>query len=308
MRSAIATSDFTRWRVAARTLLAGKVAPREVAWVADGATPGLFDADPVAAAVGESTAQVPRQFVRLAHEAVLHRDPSTHAVLYRVLWRIAHGERVLEDPLDPDARLLGLRVGEVTRDLHKMHAFVRFRQVGEQFVAWYAPDHHIVERASPFFRERFNGMTWTILTPDRSVSWDQRELVFGPGAPRSAGPAGDDLEELWQTYYASIFNPARANPRVMRQHMPARFWPQLPESTAIRRCRRGRASGEHMVVLPPRSRPDRDRSRRRARHPRDAARRRARLYRVRAVRSRHPDRVRRRRTGRSARPRRRATG
>jgi DNA polymerase len=41
------------------------------------------------------------------------------------------------------------------------------------------------------------------------------------------------LEDLWRTYYASIFNPARAKPRAMRKEMPARYWPAMPETDLI---------------------------------------------------------------------------
>ena len=147
----------------------------------------------------------------------------SHALLYRVLWRITHGEHdLLDDAVDPDVRQLVLRSAHVRRDEHKMHAFVRFREVDGHFVAWYAPDHFVVHRAAEFFRERFHGMKWTILGPDESVSWDGVALTFGPSVPRHSAPPPDELDGVWRTYYASIFNPARANPTVMRQHMPAR--------------------------------------------------------------------------------------
>ncbi len=104
----------------------------------------------------------------------------------------------------------------VTRDAHKAKAFVRFRKVAaasvsnqESFIAWHRPDHFILRLVAPFFSRRFQGMNWTIMTPDESVSWDQKELRYGPGVPRSQSPSEDELEDLWKTYYASIFNPAR---------------------------------------------------------------------------------------------------
>lgn len=252
MRSEVAARDFSAWRTTARALLAEEVPPESVLWVAPGSTGSLFDAGPRAPSTG-SPAKVPRRFVLLAEQAVLHRDATTHDVLYRLLWRLTHGEHeLLDDTMDGDVRTLNLRVGEVKRDLHEMHAFVRFRRVetddGEHYIAWYAPDHHIVERAASFFRERFHGMHWTILTPEQSVTWDGHALAWGPGVPRHAAPEADELEELWRTYYVSIFNPARVNPRVMRQHMPARFWPQLPETAEIADLvANARPRVEHMV-------------------------------------------------------------
>ena len=67
-------------------------------------------------------------------------------------------------------------------------------------------------------------MRWTILTPDTSVSWDGVEACFLPGVPRSAAPSADELEDLWRTYYASIFNPARLKLNHMRAEMPRKHW------------------------------------------------------------------------------------
>jgi DNA polymerase len=47
--------------------------------------------------------------------------------------------------------------------------------------------------------------------------------------PREAAPQQDELETMWRSYYGSIFNPARVNPRAMRAEMPVRYWQNLPE-------------------------------------------------------------------------------
>lgn len=235
-----ASTEITTWREEMRGLLAADVPPAEVAWVAPGGPGLLFDEPAFAKGSVPGTARVPKRFVAIADNAVLHREPGAHALAYRVLWRLTHGEPdLLDDAADPDVRALVLRSKAVHRDLHKMHAFVRFRQVEDEgdeprFVAWFQPDHHILERAaSEFFVERFASMRWSILTPEASAHWDGETLAFGPGVPRHDAPAADAYEEMWKTYYASVFNPARVNPRVMRQHMPSRYWPSLPESAII---------------------------------------------------------------------------
>ena len=82
-------------------------------------------------------------------------------------WRITHGERaLLEICVDPDVRHAVQMAKAVRRDVHKMKAFVRFRQVAgvepEQFVAWFEPQHHVVGAVAPFFRARFASMRWSI--------------------------------------------------------------------------------------------------------------------------------------------------
>ena len=82
-----------------------------------------------------------------------------------------------------------LQAGEmakaVRRDIHKMHAFVRFREVDGHFVAFFEPEHHIVRRAASFFVNRFTNMRWSILTPDLWIHWDGERLEEGPGATRA---------------------------------------------------------------------------------------------------------------------------
>jgi DNA polymerase len=162
------------------------------------------------------------------------------------VWRVLNGEReLLEVASDPLVHRLGLMQRAIWRDLHKMHAFVRFRRIedasGERFVAWFEPDHHILASAAPFFVERFGSLTWSILTPRGSAHWDRRSLRLGPPARREDAPAGDAFEEGWLGYYESTFNPARVNPEAMRPRCPRNtggICPKLRRSPASSKVRR----------------------------------------------------------------------
>ena len=118
-----------------------------------------------------------------------------------------------------------------------MRAFVRFRRIeddaGERYVAWFEPSHFIVERNAPFFVRRFTGMRWTILTPQATADWDGERLAIGPGASKADAPAEDAAEELWKTYFRSIFNPARLKVKAMTAEMPKKYWRNLPEASLI---------------------------------------------------------------------------
>jgi len=181
---------------------------------------------------------VPRAFGEAVGQAFYHRSPHRLELIYRVLWRLLHENRdLLEITTDDDTHALLQMAKAVKRDVHKMHAFVRFRKrVGEDgsehFIAWHRPDHHIVPLATPFFVERFQVMKWSILTPDESVHWDTRELTYGPGV--DANPlATDALEDVWRTYYAHTYNPARLAVKTMKKELPVRHWATLPEAQMI---------------------------------------------------------------------------
>jgi DNA polymerase len=231
---AVAVSGLADWRESARSLLAQEIRPDEVVFH-DAGQDSLFSPPP---ALQRTPTKVPKEFLELAADVACHRHPQRWPLLYRVLYRVTHGERhLLHIDVDPDVRELFLMQKAVKRDIHKMHAFVRFRKVEnvepEEFVAWHRPDHDIVERVGPWFARRFGAMRWTILTPHRGVQWDTHELRYGPGVPQREAPASDDLEELWRAYYASIFNPARLMVKAMKTEMPVRHWATLPETRLI---------------------------------------------------------------------------
>ena len=233
-------TDFDGWRNAARQLLRDGVAPDAVDWVA-GEASSLFaapaSADPVPASAAGATPRVPAEFIRLARDVILHREPQRFALLHRLLVRLIEEPRLLDVASDEDVARARLMQKAIDRDIHKMHAFVRFRETtmddGLVYVAWFEPAHYIVEAAAPFFVRRFASMRWSILTPDASAYWDGATLRFGPGATRADAPNGDALEAQWRTYYASIFNPARLKTHSMQAHMPKKYWHNLPEAQLI---------------------------------------------------------------------------
>lgn len=230
--------DFHGWREAARGLLAAEVPPQDVSWHVAGEPCSLFDDEPLRPATASaSTLRVPSGFIDLARRVALHRGPARFALLYRLLWRLRLEARLLDLTVDEDVARAHALERAVERDIHKMRAFVRFRAArgmqAQRFVAWFEPEHHIVAANAGFFVRRFANHPWSILTPERSVHWDTRSLTFGPGARRSDAPADDAAEDLWRSYYASIFNPARLKVPAMLAHMPKKYWRNLPESELI---------------------------------------------------------------------------
>ena len=250
--------ELPAFRRAARGLLARGVEPRDVHFEEASETQGslLEPGAPEAAPDGAPVQGVPSAFLLLAEAVACHREPARWALLYRVLWRLVRGgERaLLEVDSDPDVHRLRMMEKAVSRDAHKMKAFVRFRRVErdgeEHFVAWHRPDHRVLRRVAPFFAQRFPSMRWSVLTPDASAHWDLERLSFGPGVPRSEAPEGDVLEELWAGYYAPTFNPARLNLRAMRAEMPKKHWATLPEARLIPALTRAAGARVERMVRP----------------------------------------------------------
>ena len=226
-----APDDFEGWRDAARDLAEAGVPASAIIWQVEGGGRDLFASE--GDRPGAPSFPVPRGFVGLAKDVVCHTDTERFALLYALLLRIKADRHALEDEADPLVRRVQGLAKAVRRDIHKMHAFVRFREIEGRFVAFFEPGHHIVRRAAGFFVNRFTNMRWSILTPELSIHWDGETLSEGPGATRADAPAGDPLEKTWRTYYASIFNPARLKVGAMLKEMPKKYWRNMPETSLV---------------------------------------------------------------------------
>ncbi len=257
-----AADDFDGWRAAVRALVRDAVPPEQVVWQVGDAAADLFGGAAEERAEGGDAApgarfSVPRAFVDLAKKVVLHRDPERFALLHRLLVRLRDQPKLMDDQADLLVRKLEGHAKEVRRDIHKMRAFVRFREIesaeGPRYVAWFEPDHHIARANAGFFVDRFTSMRWSILTPALSIHWDGERLTEGPGATRADAPDGDPVEEVWEGYYAAIFNPARLKVGAMLKEMPRKYWKNMPETTLVPALIAGAQAREVAMVSEARS-------------------------------------------------------
>lgn len=252
---------FEAWRDKARELLQHGAAPEDVDWVDASQTASLLAEPPAELPpVPNPAVRVPADFLSLAANVCAHTDERRFAILYRYLHRLTLGgeKHLLSMPSDRDVNQCNIWAKAVSRDIHKMHAFVRFRLVGvseesgrEQFVAWFEPEYRITRLAAPFFMKRFASMDWSILTPEECASWDGENLTFMPGMSRHDAPAADAHDDLWRTYYRSIFNPARLKVKAMRSEMPLKYWKNLPEANIIPGLVNGSASRVQSMIDTP---------------------------------------------------------
>ncbi len=243
--------DWDGFRAAARTLALDGVAPEQAAWsVAEPAD--LF------AAVNDGAPQpppgraftLPRALVELAQTVIQARAAERFALLYGLVFRAHGGERhLLEQVADPAVARANRLAQAVRRDTHRMRAFLRFHEVpggadhGEarRFVAWFEPEHFIVEANAGFFARRFAAMAWSVVTPYRSVHWDGAALAFAAGVDPRQVPDDDRLATYWQAHFSGDCNPGR----------PQKYWRNLPEPAAIPDPIRAAQGGTESMVEPP---------------------------------------------------------
>lgn len=233
---------FSIWQQFARSALQLHWLPNELIWKEEAdeqSELSLFNNANLLKEIDAKTKfLVPRDFILIAKRVACYQ-PSPWSLLYHILWRLTHGEpHLLKISTDPLIRELEEKDKAVRREIHKMRAFIRFKEVilselsQPWFVAWFEPKHHILEMNANFFMGRFTSMFWSILTPYRCMHWDQQQLLFTPGVSQPS-ELNDKVEKLWKTYYANIFNPARIKIKAMQKEMPLYYWKNLPETSII---------------------------------------------------------------------------
>ena len=251
-----AFSSFEAWRNAVRPLLAAGVRPGETRSAGERTGPGSARLE----------VRLPGPTMQLLDSLACYRHAGRWELMYALAWRILYeNPRLLEDAADRDVARARAMDSAVRRDIHKMHAFVRFKEIGAaggapSYFAWFEPQHEILRTGAAFFVKRFRNMPWTIATPDGAAVWDGTQLCIVASPPSTANRVPQDgCDDLWRTYYRSICNVARINPAAMQREMPRLYWRNLPEAAEIdalirdgrsRFAQRQRESGEPDGALP----------------------------------------------------------
>ncbi len=261
---AITVNNFDDWRNASRRLLANQISPEKVSWQSHQQA-GLFDSGLKALQSADRSASVPAEFLSQARQAACYVDRTQPcrkwAILYSLLWRLVYVDRcTLLLKSDPEVQALRSMSKAVSRDIHKMKAFVRFQSAATiddalqgrhqehmHYNAWFEPAHDIIEPIAPFFVKRFTGMHWSILTPVGCAHWNQSELRLTKGVSKPDIKT-DDFDDFWRAYYRSIFNPARLKEQAMQSEMPKKYWKYLPEASCIKELSRNASVNTQAMV------------------------------------------------------------
>lgn len=230
---------FEGWRAAARELILAGTAPQKIHWTESTSLLSFETTAEIKDAPALKNLTVPPEFMNLAESVAYARDEDRWQLLYRILFRLQHeNPNLMKISVDSDIHRALLIEKSVRRDVHKMHAFVRFKLAlidgEEHYIAWHKPEHPCVRPATPFFARRFGDKKWSIFTPEESAHWDLQNLTFGPGMAQHQFQTEDEWDEVWKTYYKSIFNPARIKIKMMKSEMSPKYWASMPETSLIR--------------------------------------------------------------------------
>ena len=245
MNPTVVARNFQEWREAARVLLKQRVTPESIEWSDSDVHQNLLaeslprqQSELAAHPELEVEVRMPSQVLRILEMAACFRAQDRYAFLYKVVWRWAKGQREVLSAADPDGARLHKMVKTVRREIHKMNAYLRFRErpveaEAPRFVAWFEPEHDVLTQVAHHFSRRMGKTTWMIGTPQATMLWDGKTLHAGPQLMSGPEDIDDRGEAMWLTYYRSTFNPARLNTKVMQGHVASRYWKNMPEGKLL---------------------------------------------------------------------------
>ncbi len=170
----------------------------------------------------------------LLYHAFLSERRGVGAQLWHYLRLLfGQGHRAAENVLSGPASSLHAAAAATRREVHRMHAFVRFecRRDGG-WEAAIAPECNVLPLLGPHFGERYAAMRWAIVDTRRGQALvheaGKLQLVEGAAAGERAAEEAT-WQKLWAAYYHAVNIPERENLRLRQRHVPRRYWHHMTE-------------------------------------------------------------------------------
>lgn len=145
---------------------------------------------------------------------------------------------------DPDVLEMSKISKKVSHERLRVIQFARFQKASDDtYFAAMEPIYNVLPLAIDYFQDRFADQKWILYDLKRQygfyydmettteIRFEDKAAHLLTGKLDEELMAGDEkvFQKLWQTYFKSISIKERANPRLHRQNMPARFWKHLTE-------------------------------------------------------------------------------
>lgn len=179
-------------------------------------------------------------------KAFLTEQPGTERLILHLVERqMETTSDVRKDAGDLKIRKLQQLHQQMGREVHRMHAFVRFQETPDgMFVALVNPDFNCLPLLGDHFAARYPAMEWLIYDTKRhyGLHWDDQAKkadfitldTTNDGHLRHLSAemlatTETDYQDLWNVYFKAVDIPERRNMKLHLQHVPKRYWKYLTE-------------------------------------------------------------------------------
>lgn len=184
---------------------------------------------------------------RLLLKVFLSEFPDANMLVYRLVRKIMSLKKgsFLKNYADPDVLRAAQISKMINREVHRMHAFVRFQKLQSgEYLALIAPDFNVMPLLDDHFTRRFADMAWTIFDTRRGygIYFDKQSVEYvrdiSVDLDESDNISNQFLDEqekafqaLWKAYFDSVNIKAHKNDKHHIAQLPKRYWKYLSEKT-----------------------------------------------------------------------------
>ena len=171
--------------------------------------------------------------------------PQADLLLFRYIRKAIDAPRTIELNFgDPDVLEVAKIWKKVTNERLRVMQFLRFQKAADgTFFAAVKPIDNVLPLTLSHLTDRFADQCWLIYDLQREygyyydlketteVRFEEKEAHLLSGLLSEELMDADEklFQQMWKTYFKSIAIKERLNPKLHRQHMPARFWKYMPE-------------------------------------------------------------------------------
>lgn len=180
---------------------------------------------------------------RLMYRCFLSEYDKIEMDIYRFIQAIVESkDNVLTNFADESVLRLHQINKQIGREVHRMHAFVRFQETKDGlYAALIEPDFNVMPLIGKHFKDRYPAQDWLIYDPRRhygihskALEQKSRFVTFSEKQHRHLTEeilteAESDYQELWKSYFKAVDIPERKNMKLHLQHVPKRYWKYLVE-------------------------------------------------------------------------------
>lgn len=179
--------------------------------------------------------------------AYLSENSQTFQHLFDIaVYVFQHKNNVAHNYGHPDVLAVAQMAKSVSREKHRMEAFIRFKKAADGlFYAIVNPDFNVLPLIQRHFKNRYADQPWLIYDKARKygIYYDTEtveivNLTFNPMTKNSDSnlptlQINDEKEalydQLWKDYFKSTNIVERKNTKLHLQHVPKRYWQYLNE-------------------------------------------------------------------------------
>lgn len=184
---------------------------------------------------------------RLLHRCFLSEKEGVEMLIFHfVKTAMQHEKSILKNYRDEKILALHQIDKQVGREVHRMHAFVRFQETKDGlFAAHIDPDFNVLPLIGNHFEERYPAFEWLIFDTQRKYGlfWNGKKSAFVTFSGKHYRQLSEevltgaetDYQELWKSYFKSVDIPERRNMKLHLQHVPRRYWKYLVEKQPERK-------------------------------------------------------------------------